>query len=500
MTTYVQYPSGIEELRSKFLRDLRLAALDAGSTVEPPTEAGSDWYLLATACSNAQLGGLFNLSEADKARSELDAEGEDLERIRVAKQVPEASGRGARGKYRAKISGPTTILDKQALVGPGGAQYETIGTYVNPSTTDEFDVRAISIGEATNAAGGTELRFVNQPVNVDVVATVSYAVPLTGGVDFEDDGRKRQRILDANAFRASGGNWAHLRETVLKADTSLQDCFVYPAPGGPGTCKIVPIRKFNRETGDFSRAPNSASLQLIRAAVFSQFNTESDRLIQAPTDLFTDCALQLTLPSSALAGGDGRGWQDAQPFPKLGFGQTKVTITAVTNADTRITIDTTSSTVPVAGVTHIAWWSTVDRRFYTGFVVAVSGSSGAWVLDLAAPLRGNNGLGPAVGDYVSPAATNIVRYGETWLDVYELLGTGEQTADSLRLPRSLRLPLASKKLPYDISAIARTKMMSTYSEITNLSFAYLPVTAPSVPGSIDLAPLILGPRRFGIYP
>jgi hypothetical protein len=96
------------ELRDRFLRDARLAAIDAGGA-EPPTEPGSDWHILGTGLSGPLLLGFANINAAEQAWDVLNATGEDLDAIRVGYGLPEIPPSGSRGKIRLTIAGPTTI-------------------------------------------------------------------------------------------------------------------------------------------------------------------------------------------------------------------------------------------------------------------------------------------------------------------------------------------------------------------------------------------------------
>lgn len=493
-------PRNSAELREKFLRDLRLAAIDTGVTVEPPTQPGTDWYLLAEATSRQALIGLGNQALADRDRSVLTATGEALDNLRKELGLPEVAASGSTGKILPTILGTTTIVNGSEFVLPNGFRGRVVGTYENPIQGDELDVESIDVGSATNLGPGQMVRFVSPPVNVATEAKVSTGAPLTGGTDVESDERKRQRILNTLRNKPAGGNWADIRQRVLDAFGSIQDCYVYPALGGPSSEKVVPVKDFDLSTNDFSRVCTTSMLQSVRAELFSKLSIGNQNVIQASVDQLVDFTIKVEIPASALAGGNGQGWTDQAPWPPLEVGDSgNISITTVGGNDDVLTVDAVTSTAPLKGQTHIAWWSKADRAFYTALVVDQTGSSGAWILTLDRPLRGKGGAPPAGGDYICPAAANLAKYATSWINVFRQLGPGQNTTDANRLPRSLRRPFVTDEDRSDITATALTTLVQRHPEITNIAFGYSPVTSPTVPGSVDTGPSILVPQKFGVY-
>ena len=244
------------------------------------------------------------------------------------------------------------------------------------------------------------------------------------------------------------------------------------------------------------RRPPSKPLE---AELWAKLPIGNQNVVQASVDQPADFTLLVEIPASALSGGNGSGWIDQVPWPALEVADGgNVAITAVTSDDV-FTVDAATTTAPIDGQTHVAWWSSADRKFYTALVTSHTGSTGAWVLTLDRPLRGRGGTFPQVGDYVSPAATNSGKYGTSWVNLFRDLGPGENTADPNRMPRSLRRPFVTDEDRSSITTTALTSMVQRHPEITNIAFGYAPVTAPTVPGSVDTGPAVLVPRRFGVY-
>jgi len=492
-------PPNAAYLRDQFLRDLRLGAIDA-NLAEPPTQPGTDWYLLGDGVSNISILGFANLEQSESAQNILTATGDDLEELRIAEGLPEVPPAPATGKIVITVLGATTLADGQKFLYPNGKTGKVVGTYVGPANGTEVNAIAIDTGSVTNLGAGETVRFISPPVNIAIEAKVSTSAPLTGGTDEEKDDRKRDRILNSRRNKPAGGNWAHLRQMALDALGSVQDCYVYPALGGPGSGKVVPVKDIDPDNLDFSRTLSSTALGLIRAAIQSQMPNPQQVVIQAANDSPADFTLQLELPASALSGGNGEGWTDATPWPPLVVGDAgRVSISSVGANLDALTLTAGTSTAPVDGLTHVSWFSSADRKVYTALVTGHSGSAGAWVVNLDRPLVDKTGAGPTIGDLVSPTAQNIEHYAATWIDIMRKLGPGENTADPARLPRAKRHPFTNDEDPSSITRAVLGKFTSAHPEMSDIAIAYASPSAPAVPANVKTAPNILIPRSFAIY-
>lgn len=493
-------PKSSAPLRDQVLRDLRLAAIDTGITSEPPTQPGSDWYLLASAMAELELIGLANIAIADQDRSLLTATGDALEEIRIAEGLPEVEPSGSSGKIRPTIFGTTTIVDGTQFIFPNGLRGQVVGTYVNPIDGDEISAEAIDPGKATNFPGGTVVRFSVSISNVGAEARVSFGSPLTGGTDEETDDRKRDRILNVRRNKPAGGNWAHVRQNVLNNVPSVVDCYVYPALGGPDSAKVVPVKDFDPENNDFSRTATSSMIESARQFVHADLPTPQEIVVQAATDQEVDVSLLITIPASVQSGGNGRGWSDATVWPPLVVGDGgAVEVTNYVDATPELWVNAGTASTPVAGQTHVAWWSPDDRKFYTALVTAVTGSAGDWRMTLDRPLVSKDGTIPASGDFVSPAAQNLEKYGKSWVDTFRKLGPSENTSDLFRRPRALRHPFVDDEDPSDLTTTALIDIVKANPEITDIDYGFAPNKAATVPVSVDDAPNVLIPRHFGVY-
>ncbi len=496
--TYV--PKDSSELRKQWLQDYSLAAIETGVEA-PPVEPGTDAYMIAEADSQVCFIGIQNIALAADDTNILTAGEAGVERHRKALGLPEVPKSGSSGKVVLTVSGATTIANNTQLKLENGLRIKTVGTVINPADKAEIDVTAIDVGALTNAPGGAEVRFVAAPANVDAVAKVSSAFPLVGGVDEEDTERKRDRILNTLRNKPAAGNWGYLRQFVLDNFGFVQDCYVYPALGGPSSQLVVPVRKFDRENNDYSRAPSAALLLAIRNALQADVTTSVETVVRAADDQEADFVLSIEIPQSTLSGGNGEGWTDAAPWPPLVAGDSgNITITAVGANNDTITLDAATTTEPIDGQTNVSWWSPADRKFYSALVTDHSGATTAWVLTLDRPLVGRDGVGPAIGDYVSPSAQHLSDYGDSWVTLMEELGSGEGTADQNRLPRARRHPYTDVEDPASVTNAVLTSMVRKHAEVTDLEFAYAPVTTPTVPASVDDPPAVLIPRHLAFYP
>ena len=497
----VYVPESAAELREDFLTDFRLAARLAGVT-EPESSVapGTDNWFFATAVSNAGMLQYANLANMRPGLTPLTATGEDLEDWRKALGLPVVEPSPAAGKITCGVNPGVTISvpDGQQYILPNGLRGRVSGTHPSVADGDDVSVIAIDTGVQTNAESGTVIRWVSPPFGLKTEARVSDSEPLEGGFDEETEPRKRERILNRLGTSAGGGNWGQLREITFNRLPSVQDCYVYPALGGPASEKVVVIRAFDPSRNDYRRAMRDAAVALVRDAIHKSNSGSIEIPVQTVGEDESDVAISVSIPSSSLAGGNGLGWLDQSPWPPDTGYSGYVYVSAVTDADT-ITVSSATSVAPIAGLHHIAWWAPGEQRFYTRLITEASGGSLAWVLTLDAPLVDSDGTSVAVGDYISPAAVNLDAYGATFLKLMGALGAGENTTPSGGdIPRRLRHPFISDGAQIGITGKFLASFMRAHSEIEDAEFSYLPTPSPTVPSNLAAAPRVLIPRHFSI--
>ncbi len=492
-------PQSPDEIRQDFLDDLVLEARKS-EVVDPAVQPGTDNYVFATAVANVAWLQYGNIAQSADAVTPLNATGQNLTEWREALGLPVVEASPATGRIVVEISGTASIPADTQFFLPNGLRGKTTTTALGITTGAELDVITIDTGTKTNTPGGTTVRFVNPPLNVATNATVSKASPLRGALDFETEARTRDRIQNRLTNLPSGGNWGHLREIALNALAQVQDCFVYPALGGPASVKIVPVRGFDLDASEFTRVLGDSALRIVRDAIQAEIGGQNAIVVQAAADQAVSFALKIKIPDSTSNGGNGSGWTDQTPWPALVGGDSgDIRISAVP-ANNQITLDAATTVSPVAGQTHIAWWSSNDRKFRVYLVTAVTGATTAWALTLDRPLVDSTGAAAAVGQMVCPASTNIEAYGTAWIKSMSELGPGENTADSNRLPRAKRHPFVADERPSDVTILMLTQLIDAFAEISDAQYAYSPTTTPTVPASVATAPNILIPSHFAVYP
>lgn len=489
------FPEDPAEIRDDLLTDFRLEAI-AGGVPNPAVQPQTDNYFFFTAAANCAYLQYANFGVIRSAITPLGAEGEDLEAWRKALGLPVVAATGATGLLTIGVTAGVTVTIPAGtqFVLPNGKRGRLSVAATSVADGDDVSVQMIDKGSATNAKAGTKVRFQGPPFNVDTEAKVSINSPLTGGYDSETEPRKKERILNRMGNTPGGGNWGHVREIAFNALATVQDCYVYPALGGPASQKTALIREFDIANNDFSRVFSSAGVSIVENALHANLPSEMQIKVSTVDEEETDVAFELDLPLSSLAGGNGLGWIDQAPWPPAGTGP--VAVTAATSS-TVFTVDAATATAPINGQTHVVWWSPQDQEFLEGLVVGHGGSSGAWSLTVAAPLVDSTGTAIAVGDYVSPSAANLEGYRATFLKLMGKLGAGENAVTSES--RRKRHPFVADGAPISITNRFLTEFIQAHAEIEDGDFLGISIATPSIPASLDDPPNVLVPRNFGIY-
>lgn len=491
-------PRNMAEIREDILTDIVLEA--SRFSLTPNVGPGSDEHIMATGVAGCAMLLHARIDGTKDACTPLRARGTDLLRHKESKGVPDANPSQAGGKIRLTVTGTATVPDGQPGTLPNGMRFSVVGSHVGVTNGTEVDVLVDRAGAAGNTRSGTLVTLLAPPTNVSQEAYVSEFEPLTGGYEQETEERLRERVLNATQTNPGGGNWGQLRQIALDTSPGTQMAFVYPTMGGPGQQKVVPLRKFDRDALSFSRVFPDSTLDMIRSAIHAEVSTGVTTVVQASADEPVDVTLLLELPDSALAGGPGEGWLDVAPWPQV-TSPAYATVTSVSAAGI-VLLNAATATSPVAGQTRVAWWSTNDMRFHVRTVITVTGGTGAWYLTPETAWVDETGQGPAVGDYMCPAAENLADYANTWLAILESLGTGENTADSQLIAngRGLRHPLITQQSSPYLKANGTKAFQLAHAEISDISYGYRSKTAPTVPATIADAPNVLTPRKFAVYP
>jgi uncharacterized phage protein gp47/JayE len=326
------------------------AMLEHAIREERRGQPGTENWFFYNAVANAGMLQYANIATIRPGVTPLNATGQDLEDWRIALGLPVVGASPSSGKLTVGVAPGATITVPDGLnfVLPNGLRGRVTGTHLGIVNGDDVAVICIDTGADTNADSRTKVRFVNGPFNLDTEARVSAFGPLTGGFDEETEARKRERVLNRLRTSAGGGNWGQLRELAFNALATLQDCYVYPALGGPSSCKVVLIRAFDVERNDYQRALSDGAVTLVKNAIHKNMPDGQEVPVETVAEEAVDVGLYLTLPDSSLAGGNGLGWTDQSPWPPAGSG-TKVTVTSV-SATNVITVDAVSCVEPIPGL------------------------------------------------------------------------------------------------------------------------------------------------------
>jgi uncharacterized phage protein gp47/JayE len=501
----VYTPGSAEEIRATYLEDYRLEARRQPGVdpalVDQSTRPEGDEWITATAVANTALVIHANVRISDNDSNVLTATGAALDEIREAEGLPVVPATPSSGALEILFTSTgvgtligTNIVDGTEFVLPNGKKGKVVGSHsglkivagVNP----EVPIQTVDTGSDTRFPAGTILTWVSPPANCKSEALVSANAPLTGGADEENDARKRARILNVRRNKPAGGNWADKIRVAVDALAAVQWAFVYPALGGPSSEKVAIVGTIDPESGILTRELSDAAQDVVRSALHAAFPGQNELVVQSAADETFDASIEVTIPDAPTAGGNGTGWLDDAPWP------TALT-TIIAASATSITVDAAATPAPIDGVTHIAWWSSVDQKFYVRLITG-SSYAGGWILTLDAGLVDGNGDLPTLGDYVSPAAVSIEEYGQSWIAAVGLLGPGENTTDAYRLPRAERHPAPEDSWPSDLT-IAQIEAVKAGTVISDIAWLTQSKTTPTVPVSVATAPNVLRGRHFGIY-
>jgi uncharacterized phage protein gp47/JayE len=524
----VYVPGSAEELREYGLRIFRLEAqrqpgLDP-ALVDQATRPKGDQWITFTGFANMAWILFANIRINDNDANLLTAEEDALDEIRQAEGLPVVPATPSTGSLQVIFAAGATanITNGQEFQLPNGNRGRVVGSHIGVPNTDppaEVPVQTIDTGFGTRLDGGETVQWIpTPPTNLSKDAIVSVNDPLTGGTDEENDERKRLRILNKRQNAPAGGNWADKVAKALDSLGAVQMAFVYPALGGPGSEKVALVREIDPDNNSVSRELSVTAQNTVRAALQAAFPGQNERVVQSVADEPFDASVEVALPAASTSGGSGQGWLDDTVWPPHNTTpDAPVTITDVVSTS-QIEVDADTVIEPIDGQTHVSWWSSVDQKFHTRLVIGHSGSAGAWLLSLDAGIVDRFGAPPQIGEYISPAAVQLERYGQQWIRSVGTLGPGENTDDANRLPRAARHPTPDQDLVVEIVgpagnvtkriAIPRWPTELTITQldaikkgtsITDIEWLTRSLTAPTVPASVADPPNVLVGRHFGIY-
>lgn len=488
-STKLDSPSAAD-LERQFLDDIELGAIENGIEV-PPTGPDTHYGMTATGAANLVSIIISDIQLCDNDIDPLNAVGDALEEIRIKDGLPELSPTAATGTLTAIAYGIVTVPIGLQFTGPGGVVGYITDEVSNPSSTQTtlpLNYTFTNKG-ATGLAQGTQIRFLNGPMNL---ASTGNIVTINDGTDVESDDHKRDRIMNRRMYPPQGGNWSQLRETGLSS-SSVDDCYVFPTIGGPTTARVVLLQNGTQANGYARSVPEAVVIEQ-RSLFVDAYPKDSDLIdVKSTGETLIDVVVSITIPQSSSSK-----WTDLSPWPEL-----PLLVSAV--ATNRITLDdisgyTGSHSAPVLNA-HLVLWSVANRAAYRCHVSNVVNSTQfdvAW--DDALP---TGTVPPQIGDWFFADSPNMKSYITTFLNAMATLGCGENTTTAARLRRSFRHPIPGATAgnvvigqPYTLSSTQLTAVQSAYPEISNINYAYLPVSVPAIPGSVMTPPNTLRIRNI----
>lgn len=478
-----------EQIRDDILRTTR-AGLIALGVSDPNVTPGSDDYVRAQAFGNELEIAMANAQVKADAMMPDTAEDEDLDRWLDLYEIPRREAAGAVGNITLSSTAATTVTTGTQLVDSSGLRFEVVtgGIYANGAT---IEVQGVDTGSDTNHAAGDTLRWVSQPAFSAATALVATG-GLTGGVDDEDDETARQRLYDHLREPPSAGNAQHVATICEESSTLVQKAFPYPTVNGPSNVGVAVVG-YATETSKSRVISATIVANTVKAFLDGLYPEHADTIVTSVTDSNFDMTVALSLPASPKASpaGPGGGWTDGTTWPRPATSYFYCDVTAVVST-TRFSVRASAS--PTAGVTQIAWLSPSNWTVYTATVLTVN-SFAAEVADITISLPFT---GIAVGNFISPNATNIEAYFTAALDHFALMGPGEKVSAAYLTPRGYRRPRPSQSWPMKVDATMLRAITDAGDEVQAAEFSSrTSENAPTVPASVSDAPAIYVPRYIG---
>lgn len=497
-------------IRTAILTTLQADYEQQGLTVN--VAEGSDYYRLATAI--ARWGATIEANGAVQVDNFMPDSTQDftvLARWGAFYGLSPRPASGAYGVFTIACSAPSAVELGQQLTDALQQVYQVTqaGTYASGT---QVNVQALSTGPGTDHVNGDTLTWVSAPPYCSPtvsVGTTGATDGLVNGNNAEDIETFRARVLQAMANPMGGGNWTMVASLGASSSGAVCGVAVYPAAGGPGTLHVACwgyATNIAASNAKLRALPATLMTGTIGPFIQNQLAEYTECVPTTVTDIPIDVALGLTIPSSQSASpaGPGGGWVDGQPWPYNSTGAASF-FCAVTAVTSSINLTVTAPTLPIAGVSSIAFLDPNTWGIFTAHVVSFTftGTLGAYSVTLAldAPLTN-----VAIGSFIFPQSANQQTYVDAALGAFANMGPGEKTAAAGLLPRATRKPLPQQIFPYAMNSVFLKALTNSGSEVVASSFLYTSISGwptmntPPLPSVISQPPGQFGPRNLGLYP
>ena len=490
-------PTTAEEIRDQWIQDYASLMFSQG-VVNPAIGQGSEPYIRATAIANIALLLFTQIQLAAQDTSELYAEGDALENIRIAMGLEEVIAQGSVGKITVSIPGgqSVTFLDGLDIQYPNGLRGKVNGTQAGVTNGKSINIKSIDTGTDTNLAPGTEVKFANPPAYVSATAIVG-ANGLSGGTNEETDAEKRTRILEKRRNVPAGGNWSYVRDLALK-NPIVQECFVYPALGGPGSCKVIVTKDINKDFQDYTRDIVDG-IDDVKNSIFSAMPVPYEIIVDTVNNYPIDISIQLSLTNNKQF----KGWESNTTiqFPKLkSSSPIPIAVTSIVDSKNFVILANTSDNgTPVIGQSRIQWIEKNTKKVIKATIMAYSVIDGTHMQITVDYPMVIAGISLAVGDLIGPAITNAQNYVNTWCDIMNTLGPSENTTNNYILPRAKRRPFVDDTYPSSLTAKQESDLENAYVNEIISAELFSTTTEPPVPADINTNPYILTTNKLAFY-
>jgi uncharacterized phage protein gp47/JayE len=212
----------------------------AASQPNKSVARGSTPYLLLRAIAGLIWMFLAKLLFLDKQRLPDTADRAELEHWGRVYEFPPNGAVGASRALALRVTGTVgaAVTNGAVLTHSDGTQYQvaSVGASIGGGGSVDVNVAAISTGLATNKIAGEVLTFSAPPVNVDATATLVLA--LTGGTDAEDIEAYRARLLAHIGDPPQGGAVPDYIEWALQVPGNAS-AYLWRNRRGQGTIDVA---------------------------------------------------------------------------------------------------------------------------------------------------------------------------------------------------------------------------------------------------------------------
>lgn len=484
LSTVTRLPTA-KEWKTQIVEDIELQAIEAGQAI-PPTAKGSDFDLKATALANALAVLTANQVELDTDSDPTRAVGPALDEIRIADGLPEVGPTPASGSVAVTVTSlsPITIPDGLGLLFPGAVTAKILGTHLSVTDGAELPYVCVKTGAVGNLDAGTVGRFTAPVAGLAQDCTI--VADVRNGADIESDAKKRRRILNRRQNVPAAGNFGHLRELALSATNAIDNAHVYPALGGPGSCKVALSAPWYNGGAGQSRVASAAAIAIVSSVYTAELPTDEHYYaVESVANEYVDVRLALdVLPGAAS-------WMDVAPWPAVA---TTISAAALVSDTQFRVVMSSAAAAPVVGKS-IAVWSVAELGFrFAKILTATAVTTTTYDITTTAWTGGD--FTAIAGLQVSPAAGNMPAWGDALLEAFGSQTPGENCLVSQE-PTALRKPVESLAEPAGFGAREIGAFISGFDEMVDASIEAINVDAPTrvTPG---VAPNVLCLRSISL--